>query len=168
MKHSAILPVTAMLLVLASMLPSCKTSEDNYRKAYQAAVEKQNEAYTGEEVSLMAREEAIPRTLFRGDSIPMKGLHVNTVKLDPPVEVARRYNVVVACFKQQFNAKSVLSRLREAGYPDGRLLIDRDQTYYVAPVSTDSLAEAVDALRRFQSSSPVPVRSPFPYILRKP
>ena len=90
MKHSAILPVTAMLLVLASMLPSCKTSEDNYRKAYQAAVEKQNEAYTGEEVSLMAREEAIPRTLFRGDSIPMKGLHVNTVKLDPPVEVARR------------------------------------------------------------------------------
>ena len=143
MKHSAILPVTAMLLVLASMLPSCKTSEDNYRKAYQAAVEKQNEAYTGEEVSLMRQP-------------------------DPPVEVARRYNVVVASFKQQFNAKSVLSRLREAGYPDGRLLIDRDQTYYVAPVSTDSLAEAVDALRRFQSSSPVPVRSPFPYILRKP
>lgn len=157
-----------MLLALASMLPSCKTSEDNYRKAYQAAVGKRNEAYTGEEVSLMAREEAIPRTLFRGDSIPMKGLHVNTVKLDPPVEVARRYNVVVASFKQQFNAKSVLSRLREAGYPDGRLLIDRDQNYYVAPVSTDSLAEAVDALRRFQSSSPVPVRSPFPYILRKP
>lgn len=168
MRKSAILSATGILLAFAALLSSCKTSEENYRKAYEAAVEKQNEAYTGEEISLMAREEAIPKTLFRGDSIPMKGVYVNTVKLDPPVAAALRYNVVVATFKQQFNAKSVLDRLRQAGYPDGRLLIDRDQTYYVAPLSTDSLSEAVTALRRLQSSSPVPLRSPFPYILRKP
>ena len=98
-----------LIPVLIALLPgvffnSCKTSEENYKKAYQAAVEKQNEGYTDEEILSMAREEAIPRTVFNGDSIPMKGVYVNTVKLDPPVAAALRYNVIVATFKQKFNA----------------------------------------------------------------
>lgn len=162
------IPMLILLAVSPTMLHSCKTSEENYKKAYEAAVEKQNEGYTEEEILNMAKEEAIPRTLFNGDSIPMKGVYVNTVKLDPPVEAARRYNVVVATFKQKFNAMSVLDRLRAAGYTDGRLLIDRDQRYYVAASTTDTLADAVATLRELQKSSPVAMKSPCPYILRKP
>lgn len=162
-----------LIPVLVALLPgvffnSCKTSEENYKKAYLAAVEKQNEGYTDEEILSMAREEAIPRTVFNGDSIPMKGVYVNTVKLDPPVAAALRYNVIVATFKQKFNAMSVLDRLRQKGYDDGRLLIDREQTYYVAASTTDSLANAVKTLRELQESSPVAMKSPCPYILRKP
>ena len=79
----------------------------------------------------MNKEEAIPRTVFRGDSIPLRGMHVNTVKLDPPVDAALRYNVVVASFKQKFNAMSVMTRLRDAGYSNALLLVDRDLKYYV-------------------------------------
>lgn len=155
------------LLILLSV-SSCKTSEENYKKAYQAAVEKQNEGYTDEEIISMAREEAMPRTLFNGDSIPLKGVYVNTVKLDPPVAPASRYNVVVATFKQKFNAMSVLDRLRQGGYPDSRLLIDKDQTYYVSAFTTDTLPEAVATLRQLEGASPVAMKSPCPYILRKP
>jgi len=164
-RHFATILLCSLLLVTVS---ACKTTEENYRRAYQATVEKQNEGYTDEEILSMAREEAIPRTLFRGDSIPMRGVYVNTVKLDPPVAPALRYNVVVATFKQRFNAMSVLGRLRDGGYPDSRLLIDKDQTYYVAAFTSDSLAEAVDILRALEKSSPVAFRSPCPYILRKP
>lgn len=156
------------LLASAPGLTSCKTTEENYKKAYEAAVEKRNEGYTQEEIDRMAREEAIPRTLFRGDSIPVKGMYVNTVKLNDSVTPALKYNVVVATFKQQFNAKSVLSRLAEAGYSNGRLLIDKEQNYYVAAFTTASLGEAVAELHKLQKSSPVAMRSPFPYILRKP
>ena len=93
---------------------------------------------------------------------------MNTVKLDPPVAAASRYNVIVATFKQKFNAMSVLDRLRDSGYDDGRLLIDRDQTYYVAASTTDTLARAVETLRQLQKSSPVAMKSPCPYILRRP
>lgn len=162
------LTVIAATILLMSGATACKTTEENYRKAYEAAVEKQNEGYTEEEILNMAREEAIPRTVFNGDSIPMKGVYVNTVKLDPPVAAALRYNVVVATFKQKFNAMSVLDRLRHGGYSDGRLLIDKDQTYYVAAYTTDTLKNAVETLRSLEKSSPVAMKSPCPYILRKP
>ena len=158
----------AFILLAIGAVSSCKTSEENYRKAYEAAVDKQNEGYTDEEIINMAREEAIPRTVFMGDSIPLKGVYVNTVKLDPPVSAALRYNVVVATFKQKFNALSVLDRLRAGGYPDGRLLIDKDQTYYVAAHTTDTLANAVETLRLIEKKPPMAMKSPCPYILRKP
>jgi len=158
----------AATIIIGFALPSCKTTEENYRKAYEATVDKQNEGYTAQELSEMAREEAIPRAVYKGDSIPLKGVYVNTVKLDPPVASALRYNVVVATFKQKFNAMSVLSRLREAGYENCRLLIDKDQLYYVAASTTGSLDDAVTTLRNLQESSPVTMRPPFPYILRRP
>ena len=158
----------ALALLAIGAISSCKTSEENYKKAYEAAVEKQNEGYTDEEIVNMAREEAIPRTVFRGDSIPLKGVYVNTVKLDPPVNAALRYNVVVATFKQKFNAMSVLDRLRAGGYDDGRLLIDKDQTYYVAAHTTDTLSNAVETLHKIEKEQPVAMKSPCPYILRRP
>lgn len=157
-----------LALLAVGATSSCKTSEENYKKAYEAAVEKQNEGYTDEEIINMAREEAIPRTVYKGDSIPIKGVYVNTVKLDPPVNAALRYNIVVATFKQRFNAMSVLDRLRAAGHNDGRLLIDKDQTYYVAAYTTDTLANAVETLRLIEKEPPVAMKSPCPYILRKP
>lgn len=157
-----------LALLAVGAFSACKTSEENYKKAYEAAVERQNEGYTDQEIIDMAREEAIPRTVFNGDSIPLKGVYVNTVKLDPPVNAALRYNVVVATFKQKFNALSVLDRLRAAGFPDGRLLIDKDQTYYVAAHTTDTLADAVETFRQIERERPVAMKSPCPYILRRP
>lgn len=168
MKQIRLLAGLILLIAALISMSACKTTEENYRKAYQSAVDRQNEGYTDDELASMAREEAIPRSVFKGDSIPLKGIYVNTVKLDPPTPAAERYNVVVATFKQKFNALSVLDRLRQGGYTDARLLVDKDQLLYVAAVSTPSLDEAVAALRELQKSSPVALRAPCPYILRKP
>ncbi len=156
------------VLLLFTTATACKTTEENYRKAYEAALEKKNEGYTTDEINQMAHEEAVPKTIYNGDSIPLKGMYVSTVKLDPPVTSASRYNVVVATFKQKFNAMSVLNRLRDAGYDNGRLLIDRDQTFYVAATTTDTLKNAVETLKELEKSSPIVMKSPCPYILRKP
>lgn len=158
--------LTAVLLT--GLLPCCKTSEENYKKAYLTAIEKRDESYTDEEIDLMTREEAIPRAVYKGDSIPLKGVYVNTVKLDPPVAACKRFNVIVATFKQRFNAQSVLGRLRKADYPDCRLLIDKDETYYVAAYTTDTLDRAVEMLRHIEKNPPLQMKSPCPYILRKP
>lgn len=168
MKLLKYIPVLLLTVIALFGTTSCKTSEENYKKAYEAAVEKQNEGYTREEIASMAHEEAIPKSVYKGDSIPIKGIFVNTVKLDPPVEAAQRYNIVVASFKQKFNAMSVLDRLRQAGYAEPRLLVDKEQTFYVAAVSTPSLDEAVENLREIQKNPPLAFRPPCPYILRKP
>lgn len=163
-----LLYICVVALTVVAAASSCKTSEENYRRAYETAMAKQNEAYTSDELTLMADEEAIPRTLFRGDSIPLKGLWVNTVKLDSATQRARRYNVVTGRFRQKFTALSMLDRLRAEGYPDALLLIDKDQAFYVAPFSTDTLDRAVNAWRTLSGRSPVALRSPFPYILKRP
>lgn len=157
-----------ILFAILGLLAGCKTTEENYRNAYQTAVAKQNEGYTAEEIALMRHEEAIPRTVYKGDSIPLRGVYVNTVKLDPPVPAASRYNVVVASFKQRFNATSAMDRLRDGGYPEAFLLIDKDQNFFVAASTTNSLDSAVTTLRQLEKASPVACRSPFPYILRRP
>lgn len=155
------------ILVLVALV-GCKTTEENYRRAYQTATARQNEAFTDDEISLMTAEEAIPRAVYKGDSIPLKGLWVNTVKLDSATTRARRYSVVIGRYRQKFTALSLLNRLRDAGYDSPLLLIDRDQHFYVAPLSTDTLDRAVDTYRALLASPPLPIASPFPYILKRP
>ena len=97
------LVASVLLIAAASALSGCKTTEANYRQAYERALEKRNEGLTQEEIAAIAREEAIPRTLFRGDSIPLKGMYVKCVEGGVDGK-ALKYNVVVASFKQRFNA----------------------------------------------------------------
>lgn len=162
--------IFAPIFIIAALaaISSCKTTEENYRRAYEKAIEKQNEAYTSDEIDLMRAEEAIPRTVYRGDSIPMKGLWVNTVKIDSTTMRARRYNVVAGRFRQKFTAMSMLNRMKEEGYPNALLLVDKDQAFYVAPLSTDTLDRAVETWKVLSTSSPLLLTSPFPYILNRP
>lgn len=158
----------ALVAAGVCLFHSCKTNEENYRRAYETASQRQNAAYTSDEIELMAAEEAIPRTLYRGDSIPLKGMWVNTVKIDSTTQRARRYNVVIGRYRQKFTAMSLLDRVKSQGYPGAVLLIDKEQAFYVAPLTTDTLDRAVEAWRQIGANPPVMLHSPFPYILRRP
>ena len=105
MKCNAKIFLTAAAAV-ALMAGGCKTTEANYRSAYEKALEKRNE--------------------------------------------------------------SVFKRLQTAGFSRAALLIDKDEHYLVVATTDSTLETAVGELRRVESSSPVPMRSPFPYILRRP
>lgn len=156
-----------MLLLATLTLQACKTTEENYRAAYDVAKAKKDEGLTNEEITGMLREEAMPKSVYKGDSIPLKGLYVRYVEggID---DRALRYNVVAASFMQQFNAHSVFTRLRDGGYPNPVILEDKDGRYYVAALTTASLDTAVATLRQLQSASPVSLRPPYPYILERP
>lgn len=159
--------IAAAAVAAALALAGCKTTEENYRKAYEVTQAKKYDGLTQQEVEALRREEAMPRTVFKGDSIPMKGMYVKWVD-GGPGKRALRYNVVVASFRQQFNAGSALGRMRQGGYPDAVMLADRDQRYYVAAVTTASLDTAVAVMRALGEASPVALRDPYPYILQKP
>ena len=154
-------------ILLATMLfVGCKTTEENYSAAYEIAKQKKEAGMTSEELAGMRREEAVPRTVYKGDSIPLKGMYVKKIEgADPGMDT-----VVVASFKQLFNSQSVFKRLESAGgvTSDPVLLQDpRDKKYYVGAVTTSSLDSAVTALRMLEQSSPVVLKPPYPFILRK-
>ena len=161
------LPLYAAVALCAALLAGCRTTEANYRAAYEKAVAKQNEGLTDEELQGFEREKAVPMSVYKGDSIPLQARYARTVAEDKSTTAAPRYNIVVAEFAQQFNAKSAAARARAAGYTDARVLIDNTNRYYVSAAATASLDSAVVLLRGTEANPPLPLRTPFPYILEK-
>jgi cell division septation protein DedD len=76
----------------------------------------------------------------------------------------KRYNVVVAQFKQIFNAKAMMGRLKNQGY-DAIVLQNPDPLYYVVAGSVDSKNEAVELLKKLTNDKSIVLREPYPCIL---
>lgn len=159
-----LLPALATLLLTAA---GCKTTEANYRAAYEKAAAKQREGLTEEELQGFEREKAVRKSLWRGDSIPLRAAYANTLAETKETTAALRYNIVIAEFTQRFNAVNAADRARAAGYTGARVLIDNTKRYYVSAVSTATLDSAVVLLRRTEADPPMPMRTPCPYILEK-
>lgn len=161
-----------LMLLVSAILPaawSCKTSEANYRAAYELARSK-NDIGVDSTVYTQIRREARPQTVVvGGDTIAMKSEYVRLTENEGGSrESFLTYNVVIAQFKQLFNARSVRSRAVEAGYKDAFIVQTREPLYYVVAVSCATPAEAKAALAGVESRKPVVMRDPCPFILRKP
>lgn len=156
----------AIAVSLSLAFTACKTTEENYQRAYDIAKAKKTEGLTAEEIAGFNREAAMPKTVYNGDSIPLRPMYVKGVA-DANGAAARRYNVIVASFKQRFNAMSVFNRLKDGGYPGALILSDKDQRYYVGAFSTDTLPSAIATMQALSASSPLTITPGFPYILEK-
>lgn len=158
--------LTLMAVVALTSLHSCKTTEANYRAAYEIAREKQLDG--GDSlVTEGLKNELLPRTLVVGGvSLPVRTETV-IVTSGRGVDVSelKVYNVVAASFKQLFNAGSFCDRLRAEGF-NAFLVENRDKTYYVVALSTREPQEAADGLEKLRGSDAVVCRKPFPYVLR--
>ena len=157
--------IFALLLVCA--VTGCKTTEANYRAAYEKAMEKDRQGVDST-VYARIRQEARPQTVRVGsDSLAMKAEYVRLAKnVEQPDTLFKEYSVVGAQFKQLFTAKSMRQRLIDAGFPDAIVVETREPLYYVVVTSVATPAEAVEALRKVKSSD-YPFRDPFPWVLRK-
>lgn len=163
------------VIALAAMaaLAACKTTEANYRSAYETTVEHQKaqaaaDAEAGIPVkSLTQYGRPKPMVTQSGDTLM---LLTEPVALTPEGgathETLRRYNVVVGQFRQIFNAKAMLARLREGAYPDAIILNTRLPLYYVITNSVATQAEAVKALRNVEADTTLRLASPLPFVLR--
>ena len=99
------------------MLTGCKTTEANYKSAYETAKEK-NAASGGLGAidSELAAEDS-PKEIKIGDvQLPVINcrLYKATTEGDDAI-VPKLYNIAVAKFRQRFNARSLCQRLRDGG-----------------------------------------------------
>jgi len=169
MKH--IIYIAAALSLLGAA--SCKTSEENYRAAYEKAIAGRTDSGADPldgTVYDAARRPLGTRIAVAGtDTALVKVLRVKVTEGGGgPAEWLRPYSVVAGSMKQRFNALSLRQRLAEAGFPRVFVVETAEPRYYVVTESYDTEAEAVAECTRLRADSafPVPLRAPLPFILR--
>lgn len=161
--------LSALVLALPVIfLSGCKTTEENYRAAY--------------EKTMAARQEGedLDDTIYGRERRQMKSATVDTP--DGPLEVRsqlvrvteggggipenlKRFNVVAGQFKQLFNATSLRERLVAGGYPGAFVVETAEPYYYVVAASYADASEAAEALEELGKKSPVTMKEPCPFIL---
>ncbi|MCM1355368.1 MAG: SPOR domain-containing protein [Staphylococcus sp.] len=163
-----LLPVMVVTLTVV-FLCSCKTTESNYRAAYETAVAKNRES-AGVDSTIYARirNSAQMSDLAAGsDTMPMRTEYIGyTENGGSSRETIGRYNVVVGQFKQVFNARQMRERLQKGGYDSAFIVHTREPLYYVCTQACSTPAEAAEAFKRVRSDKSIVLRSPLPFILR--
>lgn len=163
-----ILTILALCGLALGYFTSCKTSEANYRQAYERAI-------AGREASQAVDSGvygAVRRELnMRTDRLPdgrEVQLYTQRVRVTDDgggiAENLHRYNVVVGRFKQIFNARSLRNRLVDAGYPAAFVVETAEPYYYIVLSSHDALDEAVAAMEAFPDGV-IAMKEPLPFIL---
>lgn len=167
MKISNLMPSAAIVALLLSAA-SCRTSEENYRVAYTAVKEKVD-ADAGIEGTIyekIRREAVGGRTIVGGDTIPTTTVAVGCVEGVSVAADVGRYNVAVAQFKQLFNARSLVGRLRAAGYSGATVVATGEPLYYVVAATAATAEEAAAAFAAVSADTAVYSRPPYPLLLR--
>jgi len=155
------------MLVLAVAMASCHSNEQNYREAYEKAVERRKTGISAETYAKIEAERQRYTHVINGDSVRM--VYVNATVAIDSTDVPSDYNVVVASFTQRINAKSYRDRLREeCGLKDSYVLYGgKDRQYFVVAQGFDNSADAAAMLRDIDNKVCLKILEPLPWILKK-
>ncbi len=150
------------------LVTGCKTTEANYREAYEKTVAARQE------------QDSLDATIYGRERRMQQSRVINTPSGDVQVRVQlvrvtkdgggipqnlRRYNVVVGQFKQLFNAKSLRERLVDMGYSSTFVVETGEPYYYIVLASFNDAADAQKSLDAFSKDAPIPMKAPLPFIL---
>ncbi len=150
-------------------LCGCKTNEKNYRAAYEVAKEKfDNEGGLDSTIYNRMRPQGRGSELTAlGDTVRMHTISIGFPKEGGASrETVKTYCVVVAQFKQIFNAKAMRQRLVDNGYDGAMIVNTREPLYYVVAGSVATPEEAVTMMRQLRKDKALVLRDPFPWVLR--
>lgn len=158
-----------IIFVVAACVTGCKTSEANYRAAYEKAVAARS---TDDDIDSTVygevRRQMTTQTVNMPDgrSVQICSQFVRVTDGGGGIpENLKQYNVVAGQFKQLFNAKSLRDRLTDLGYPGAFVVETAEPYYYVVATSCGTMLEAADALDELRRKSPVAMKAPLPFIL---
>lgn len=159
-----------ILLTFVCLLASCKTSEANYRAAYDKAVAAREADDTEDTIYGGASRRLDQKFMISGnDTIPINVKMVTLVsEKDAPTPVLNKFMVVAGQFKQKFNAMSLCKRLIDAGYDGAAVVQTSEPYYYVVASSYDKVSDADLAMNELKKKAPVAMKDPVPFILRDP
>ncbi len=162
--------VAAVLCLCAS---GCKTTEANYRAAYDKAMAGRAERDSLEQTIYGRHRQGMGThlSIYGTDSADVKTQRVRVTETGGGVrEWLKPYSVVAVQMKQLFNAVSLRERLVDNGYPRAFVVETAEPYYYIVVESFPTEEEAVraaSALRRAKDF-PVPMRRPLPIVLHNP
>lgn len=162
--------MTVVLCAVALLATACKTSEANYRAAYEKTMEARRvEQSVDSTVYGEVRRQANTRSVEveQGVSTDVRVQHVRVTEGGGGInENLRRYGVVVGQFKQRFNAISLRDRLVDAGYPAAFVVETAEPYYYILLGSYSELPEAYAAMKSFEAKPAIVMKEPLPFILQ--
>lgn len=156
---------------LGVSVSGCKTTEANYRSAYETALRHQQErqdAGVPEGVELRNTGALEPKPVeIDGVTLPMVTAWVLTAdKAVAPLDSLGKFTVVVAQFKQVFNASQMKKRLSDNPCYSPLLLKLSDGSYLVGVNTTDDPVVAMREYEKVKADSSVFLKSPFPFVFR--
>lgn len=166
MKHILLLTISILLLT------GCRTTEANYRAAYDVAKEAR-EAKAAEDDGLDAETRAmLERQKMRGvskqivgsDTLVITSLFVKMTAGAP--DRVPRYSIAVNSFSQRFNAQAMMRRLQEHGYPEAYIFETGTPDYYVATAGTNALDSIPALLRAADDARQLGAKEGFPRIIQ--
>lgn len=159
--------IVLLLLLVVVLLPSCHSNEQNYREAYEKAVERRKTGVGAETYAKIEAERQRYTEVINGDSVRLVYVNAN-VAIDS-TDVASPFNVVVATFTQQINARSYRDRLREeCGYTGSYVLFGGpERKYFVVLQGFDDKESAAALLHDIDKKVNIKILEPLPWILRK-
>lgn len=161
-----LIPLFTILLLLGA----CKTTEENYRAAYEKAIAGRDSAIAFDSTIYGLHRRNINARLVavgNGDSAEIRTMNVKITADGGGIkEWLKPYSLVVGQFKTLTNARSMRERLVEAGYPRAFVVENAEPYYYILLSSHATEKEAADALEALrQSHFPFPMKAPLPFIL---
>lgn len=153
-------------IIAALALAACHTTEENYRRSYDIAVNKTRTG-TGAGDYEAAQIERMRNTAeVDGDSVRVISRHFNVV--DDSADVVMRYSVVVGEFKQKFNAMSFRDRLRAERQPSYVVFTGgEDRLYLVVAHGYNSLDLAAAYIRILDKQTTIKPTVPKPWVLER-
>lgn len=166
MKHYLLLAIALIMLGAVG----CKTSEENYKAAYDKAVARTQESVGKEAYDKVQAEKRRYTEVVNGDSVRVVRAHCNIV--DGKATEVKKYSVVVAVFDQLINARSYRDRLRDQeGFESYVVLNNADKKYHVILQGFDDKPQAVAFIKNIQDNPSfikMKIMVPIPWILEKP
>lgn len=152
-----------------TLATSCGTSEKNYRNAYEKARQKDTDGLENTIYNRIREQAQVEKFELDGDTVTVVTEYVAPAKdAGFTSQQLKKYNVVVAQFKQLFHAKSMCGRMASGGYPGAIVIQTGEPLYYVVASSTPLLRDALSTADSLTVTSPVKLSPGFPYILRAP
>ena len=142
--------IILLIVALAAMLgaTSCKTSEKNYKAAYDVAKAKnveRNKLNDDELFDKIEKEKNATNATINGEDVRMETMRVTIT--DGMPEQVRKYNIVAKEFKQVFNARSLRDRLKEEGHDSYVVFEGSNKFYYTIVRGFDNPTEAMEFVR---------------------
>lgn len=142
-------------VVVLITLGACKPSENNYRLAYETAMQRDREGLEEGVYELIQQEKLPPMIHVLGDSVRVQRLPLaafycpGTDSLDKCMP--QYYNVAVALYKMPTNARAHADRLAGEGYHSA-VLKSGASLYYVMAGLVESLDSAARLARMYDLS----------------